>query len=384
MSAPSIPNLNTLRRGGLKGRGRGGVDNTSVNASRSTTSKDDIIRNTDNDAATSRLSAVEAGYLKDDFARLFHVDGELPRRLPLMNRGRTTLGIAYHSLTNPGTYVRTEAIDRVVEKFVESTESRRRQIISLGAGSDARYFRLRQRRPTLDLSYHELDFPGNTRDKITRIRTPLFAKTLKQQAHIDITSDQFEVLESGAKLRSADYCIHPQDLRQLVPGSPALSDVDPELPTLLISECCLIYLPPREADDVLHYFNKLFDPPVPLAIVIYEPIRPNDSFGRTMVSNLIARGIHLQTLEKYADLKQQRDRLLQQGFGGGDGGAGAGAADIDFIWKHWIGEAEKERVEGLEWMDEVEEFVLLARHYCIAWGWRGFEEGSAWRSLSAP
>ena len=244
---------------------------------------------------------MEAGYLKDDFARLFHVDEELPRRLPLMNRGRTTVGITHHPLMDSGTYVRTEAIDRVVEKFVGSKGVQRKQIISLGAGSDTRYFRLRQRQPTLDLSYHELDFPGNTRDKIARIRTALFAKTLKQQAHIDITSDQFEVLDSGARLRSADYCIHPQDLRQLVPGGPALSDVDPELPTLLISECCLIYLPPKEADDVLQYFNNLFDSSAPLAIVLYEPIRPNDSFGRTMVSNLIARGIHLQTLEKYAD-----------------------------------------------------------------------------------
>ena len=382
MSASSIPNLSTLRRGGPRGSGRGGGDNTTFSSSRPTTSKDDIIRNTDNDAATSRLSAVEAGYLKDDFARSFHVDGEFPRRLPLMNRGRTTVRITCHLLTNPGTYVRTEAIDRVVEKFAGSNETRRKQVISLGAGSDTRYFRLRQRHPTLDLSYHELDFPGNTRDKISRLRTSIFAKTLKQQAHIDITSDGFEVLENGARLRSADYCIHPQDLRQLVPGSPALSGIDTKLPTLLISECCLIYLPPEEADSVLQYFNNLFDSSVPLAIVIYEPIRPNDSFGRTMVSNLIARGIHLQTLEKYADLKQQQQRLLQHGFGGEDGGAGA--ADIDSIWKHWISDAEKERVEGLEWMDEVEEFVLLARHYCVAWGWRGFEDVSAWRSLSAP
>ena len=255
----------------------------------------------------------------------------------------------------------------------------RKQFISLGAGSDTRYFRLRQRHPTVDLSYHELDFPANTRSKITRLRAPPFAGTLKQKAHIDITSADFDVLEDGARLRSKDYCIHPQDLRQLAPGKPALPGIDTSLPTLLISECCLIYLPPNEADGVLKYFEDLFDTSVPLAVVVYEPIRPSDSFGRTMVSNLIARGIHLQTLEKYADLEQQKERLRRYGFGGREGGAEA--ADIDFIWKHWVGEAEKERVEGLEWMDEVEEFVLLARHYCVAWGWRGFEDGSAWRSL---
>jgi [phosphatase 2A protein]-leucine-carboxy methyltransferase len=35
-----------------------------------------------------------------------------------------------------------------------------------------------------------------------------------------------------------------------------------------------------------------------------------------------------------------------------------------------VSEAEKERVAGLEMLDEVEEWQLLARHYCVAWGWR--------------
>ena len=48
---------------------------------------DQIVRNTDNDAATSRLSAVEAGYLEDPFARLLTSGEEVTRRLPLMNRG---------------------------------------------------------------------------------------------------------------------------------------------------------------------------------------------------------------------------------------------------------------------------------------------------------
>jgi [phosphatase 2A protein]-leucine-carboxy methyltransferase len=155
------------------------------------------------------------------------------------------------------------------------------------------------------------------------------------------------------------------------------------LPTLLISECCLVYLSPDHADAVLQYFEQFLPKSTPLATVIYEPIRPNDSFGRTMVSNLTARGIQLQTLEKYADLKEQKERLNQSGCGTGIGG-GAEAADIDWIWKHWVDPKEKERVDGLEWMDEVEEFVLLGRHYCIAWGWRGFEMDNPWNHLRAP
>lgn len=49
---------------------------------------DQVVRNTDNDAATSRLSAVDAGYLEDPFARLLTPGDGVHRRLPLMNRGK--------------------------------------------------------------------------------------------------------------------------------------------------------------------------------------------------------------------------------------------------------------------------------------------------------
>jgi [phosphatase 2A protein]-leucine-carboxy methyltransferase len=104
MSAPQIPNLNTLRRGGgglrgrLRGRGRGGSsggagdDSTSQeenNNAKNAARKDQIVQNTDNDASVSRLSAVDLGYLNDPFARSLTPSGGGPgsRRFPIINRG---------------------------------------------------------------------------------------------------------------------------------------------------------------------------------------------------------------------------------------------------------------------------------------------------------
>ena len=392
MSAPQIPNLASLRRGKLKPRGLGSgtQEDWTPDQTSQKQHKDDIIRNTDNDAATSRLSAVEAGYLDDPFAKFLSTGEKVSRRLPLMNRG---------------TYVRTTAIDRVVKTFVSSAEEAkpgsRVQIISLGAGSDTRFFQLRRQWPELRerLNYHELDFPANAKAKIDKLRSPAFSKAAKDLCDLDLSSDRFEVLDEGARLRSDVYCIHPIDLRSLAPVSEPLPGLDLSLPTLLISECCLVYLSPDDASDVLIYFTKIFARAIPLAIVIYEPIRPHDAFGRTMASNLTARGIVLQTVEKYNDLPEQKQRLRDVGFdrspngqdavgrdgqGGYDGGARA--ADIDFIWNHWIDEGEKERIEKLEWMDEVEEFVLLGQHYCVSWGWRGFgrDGDQFWSGLKAP
>ena len=63
---------------------------------------------------------------------------------------------------------------------------------------------------------------------------------------------------------------------------------------------------------------------------------------------------------------------------------GQAAADIDFIWQRWVSEDEKERVAGLEMLDEMEEWKLLAAHYCISWGWRGNGFGSGcWGDIDA-
>ncbi|KAG9775426.1 leucine carboxyl methyltransferase, partial [Aureobasidium melanogenum] len=370
MSHTTIPNLNTLRRGQRgRGRGRGHPAAHSGGEGHSGRQRqDDIVQSTDNDAATSRLSAVEAGYLEDPFVRLLHPDEQVPRRLPLMNRG---------------TYLRTASIDRIVDTFLSSTGRERKQIISLGAGSDTRYFRLKQKRKMPgSIVYHEIDFAPNTQRKIAQLRSPPFAEAAKALAGVDMHSPDVQLSEDGAILKSSEYTIHALDLRQLPRAHVDLPGVDKDLPTLIISECCLIYLSPDEADAVLRHLSQLFPSTTPLAIVIYEPIRPHDSFGRTMVSNLMSRGIQLQTLEKYSGLEEQRERLRAHGFHGDDRvSSGAEAVDIDFIWQHWTSPEEKERVDGLEWMDEVEEFVLLAKHYCISWGWRGYGEGSRWREL---
>ncbi|KAL1856676.1 carboxy methyl transferase for protein phosphatase 2A [Paecilomyces lecythidis] len=386
MSTPQIPNLNTLRRGGgrggrLRGRGGGLTGDQHGTGSGAASAKDRVVQNTDNDASVSRLSAVELGYLEDPFAKALTTPGPGTRRFPIINRG---------------TYIRTTAIDILVARFLRSTDGqppRKKQIISLGAGSDTRVFRLLSNLPRGDIVYHELDFPTNTAAKIKAIRgNPLLQRALDIEKAEDLT-----ISEAGDALHSPSYHIHPIDLRSLAAsvqsssesgsGSLSLQGVDTSLPTLLLSECCLIYLSPTEADGVVDYFTKTIfhastnsgaatptqdspspaseSPTVPLGIVIYEPIRPDDPFGKTMVSNLATRGIQLQTLHKYASLNAQRQRLHDHGFN-----TGQEVADVDFIWERWVSDAEKERVSGLEMLDEIEEWRLLAQHYCITWGWR--------------
>lgn len=95
MPAPSIPNLLTLRgsRGGSgpRGRARGRGGSLQSTATGPMPSHDTVIQGTDTDAAVSRMSAVDLGYLGDPYARFFVQAPELGaavRRLPIINRGK--------------------------------------------------------------------------------------------------------------------------------------------------------------------------------------------------------------------------------------------------------------------------------------------------------
>ena len=351
----SIPNLNTFRRGrsGPRitrgGRGisehdgpSGGYDGDGV--------RDKIIQETDHDAASSRMSAVALDYLNDSFAKDFFPPGkEVPKRYPIINRG---------------TYVRTKSIDQLLARFLQVKAGQKKQIVSLGSGSDTRFFRFWMDSMFNDtgIEYHELDFEVNVNRKRTTIRN----------------SSLLSGYINEAEKTGSSYRLHAIDLRDLTAKSPpTIPGLDSKLPTLILSECCLCYLPPDIATSVVQYFTMHINGP--LALVVYEPIRPFDAFGKTMVSNLASRGIHLQTLKRYSTLEAQRQRLRLAGFT-----AGQSARDVYQLWEseEWVNQEEKDRIEKLEWLDEIEEWKLLASHYCVAWGWKGDIFDEAWSNLN--
>ena len=254
-----------------------------------------------------------------------------------------------------------------MDTFLSSIKEQK-QIISLGAGSDTRYFRLKREKKHTNFFYHELDFEENNKTKINRLQTAQCVQKVKDLCDVDLKAFK----TTNGEMWSPEYSIHAIDLRK-PPEKPEW--LETTIPTLLVSECCLIYLSPDKADGLLTYFSGLFTS-APLSIVIYEPFRPYDPFGRTMIKNLTTRGIVLQTIEKYSDLDQQQHRLDDHGFS-------ARVADTSFIWQKWIAQEEKDRVDKLEWLDEVEEFELLARHYCVSWAWRHFAETTGWQNLLA-
>ncbi|KAH7334641.1 S-adenosyl-L-methionine-dependent methyltransferase [Rhizoctonia solani] len=233
---------------------------------------DSATRETDTDAAHSRLSAVRQGYLTD------------PYLTPLVPRARFVPTRA--PLMNVGTYVRSTAIDMLVESWLNlaGPETKKRQIVSLGAGSDTRYWRLMDKGFAKQIaSYVELDFTENTSRK---------AKAVMQSELLrNVLGPDVKIERGGTGLSSPNYHLIPLDLRD---GAPALeslvsyssaisASLDPNLPTLFIAECVFVYMPPSASDAILQWFSKTFKN---VAGIVYEMFGLQDSFGKVLKDNL--------------------------------------------------------------------------------------------------
>lgn len=304
--------------------------------------RDKVIQSTDVDALGSKYSAYMAKYINDDLIPVF------VRGIQKSERSRRT-GSQFTPklpLINRGTYIRCFAIDTLINKFLENGGA---QIISLGAGSDSRPFHLLPKYH--NLVYHEIDFVQSTKRKCQIIKENNLQDKIEWQVR-----EEEEEEGAAEEIHTNRYHLHALDLRKLDTTS-LLQGMIKDIPTLVLSECCLCYLPPDSSDNVLKWATEQFSDP---NIVLYEPIGKDDQFGQVMLENLASRGISLPTLNKYSTLDKQRDRLLQY-FNK------AQCEDFDTIHHNWLTEQDMQRINSLEFLDEREELDLLLQHYCVAW-----------------
>ncbi|KAJ7086435.1 S-adenosyl-L-methionine-dependent methyltransferase [Mycena belliarum] len=313
---------------------------------------DSPVRLTDTDAALARLSAVQKRYLEDLYIKHLVPRAHLQSPRP--------------PLINIGTYVRATAIDELVFQWLQTSADRgmRCQIVSLGAGSDTRFWRIATGAQKHALAaYIELDFPEITSKKAMAIR-----KSKDLSAVLGNPADVM-VVHGGTGLKSLTYHLIPADLR--LPPADTLSKLlaseggailSPTLPTLLLFECVLVYMAPSASSAVLKWFMDYFSSSGILGSIVYEMFRLQDSFGRVMVENLKARHISLPGAVPYPDVASLPGRFLNIGF------TAARALTLKEIKKSCISHAELERISQLELVDEVEELDLVLEHYAITWG----------------
>lgn len=108
------------------------------------------------------------------------------------------------------------------------------------------------------------------------------------------TDSYYSDQDNGA-IYSSIYNLLPSDLRTAPSESlgPLLTSngsapplLSPSLPTLLLFECVLVYMPPAASTSLVNWFVDYLEPSSPLGAIVYEMFGLDDAFGRMMLSNL--------------------------------------------------------------------------------------------------
>ncbi|PLW52431.1 hypothetical protein PCANC_02375 [Puccinia coronata f. sp. avenae] len=379
MSIPPFFNRGTGTTSTLTGKGR-----------LSSRDPDRAVRETDLDAAAARVSAISKNYLHDRFA------GLLTR--PSHAGEGSTLRPPW---VNIGTHHRTYVIDSLTERFMVGGQgAKKKQVLSLGAGSDSRFWRLRERYCTTGEAWPvgrwvETDLQMTVGQKIRSVLAndslralcgPQLAVSPGPELPVGAPAPYIDLPSDPTDLYADNYCLLSADLRrpaelidklQSVPPTGSSKDplLDPAAPTLIIAELLFLYLSPSHTAACLAALTAFFKGP--LMIITYEALDLGDSFSRMMVQNLAGRGLSLAGFECNRSVASQIARLEEHGFteivstdmkslrvGVATAEEGRGEE-----WKtRWEGELE--RIRRLEFLDEVEELELILQHYAVSWATR--------------
>ena len=149
--------------------------------------------------------------------------------------------------------------------------------MSLGCGYDSTFFWLNN--PEQLASYIEIDF----KDVVQR-------KSKIILAHEEMAKMVAEDLQTGdSHMFSKVYKLLAQDVRdeELIKAQ-LEGQVDFSLPTLVITECLLIYMKKADSQGILEWVRDIFTGD--LSTINFEMINPDDKFGQMMVENLENRG----------------------------------------------------------------------------------------------
>jgi tRNA wybutosine-synthesizing protein 4 len=289
------------------------------------------------DSIDCKNHMVKEGYTQKTDVLLEHIHGYLCRyglrsmkRPPLINQGYF---VRYHAFTS--------LINRFLSQYEESTNF---QMIFLGSGYDSAPMRLSQEQ---GLTVVEVDFPEVIERKV-EIYNDLSSRSIIEKGFTFHSSGVFQ----GQKhwLLSKDLSISSSTLSQEL-LSLGLKQEDP---TIIITECVLIYMEKSSILEVLRTFNASFEK---VAWLSYDMINPFDPFGKTMLRNINNAGIYLPGFESFPRIENQISRFLENGWND------AIAFTMLEYYRQSMKKEEKNKMNEIESLDEIEEWNLILSHY---------------------
>jgi tRNA wybutosine-synthesizing protein 4 len=324
------------------------------------------------DAMICKYSASAKGYFKDDLASIFV-------NLDSSTSGATPLQLKKPPIINRGYFARVHSVNHTIQNFLATADAglqRKKQIISLGSGFDTLSLQLYSKK---DESLHlfEVDFEKIIRRKVAtclndqvirQLLIPIPGDNLDTSQHVtDHTLiDSKTPLSTGkgivgsTPLRYSFRNIHflcgdLRDAKRVIIG---LLDagLDVTAPTLILTECVMVYLEKNDTENLCLEFSSLLSD---AAWVTYDMISPHDVFGKTMLRNLTAGRFNVPGFVDFPTLESQTGRFLRTGW------SEARCINMLSVYDNYISIEERRRVARLEIFDEIEEWQMLMSHYSL-------------------
>ena len=293
---------------------------------------DELTIRTANDALGSKLSAARLGYYTDEFLELFMRNSHYcPRKPPIINRGY---------------FARVECISYTIKKFLEEVHTKFPgavpQILILGGGYDTKAIHLLRDCVEGSLHIFEVDFADVVESKARIITSNMkllsalipssLSRELSRQNVESIKEDnedgdadadcastpainpvESSIISNHATSKQISTCtsfpsflsqssfkipsgykfgnltIQAIDIRHgdLLVEKLMSASFDISSPTLVITECVMLYMPQAEVLDVIGRLGKKL---LHAAWVSYDMFNPNDAFGKMMLNNLRMAG----------------------------------------------------------------------------------------------
>lgn len=302
------------------------------------------VQETCNEALCQKLYAIEKGYFADSYQKLFYSGNTLTKYLPLINRG---------------TWSRVRAVREQIEtlfKLNSVLSENSTQIINLGCGLDSLYFYLKAKFQTSRVRVIDLDYTEITKQKIK-----LISKSQELQSILkENNSDDLGISSDKKKLNTKEYSIYNVDISNVsdIKGVLKNLEVSGENLTIIVAECLLCYVGQEEVEQLqktlAQYFNNV-------AFVYYDLLNPFDEFGKVMIQNLRNyRNIVLPSYELCPYTDSHIERLKSNGFN-----SSGQCIDMLTYYNTVIPREEQIFANSLELLDELEEWNMLQKHYCI-------------------
>jgi len=262
---------------------------------------DECVKQTNSESLNSKLSLTKQGYRHDPFLAVFRGDAA-------KCSGQRSAGV------NRGYLARVVALENTFEKLClmySHILKAPHNVLSLGAGYDTMYFRLRNQ-GVIDPSlcrYFEVDFPIVAHTKSHFIwKSPEFNRFFDRVRQ----SEDLFVYQSHSSDNQTAFALVGVDMVKVgeLQGMLKAADIDLKLPTIVLTECSLTYVEVEEADRLTRWLAKTFPQ---LLLVDYEQINPGDTFGRIMTNHFASRNSPLRCIQTYPTIDHHTRRFRDIG-----------------------------------------------------------------------